>query len=69
MALKDADMRHVEDATVNRYALVNVQYPTFNYERLANKASTMRRVLDDDNKSPTYGQPIETYMRLYYKRK
>jgi len=69
LALKDADMRHVEDATVNRYALVNVQYPTFNYERLANKASTMRRVLDDDNKSPTYGQPIETYMRLYYKRK
>lgn len=69
LALKDADMRHVEDATVNRYALVNVQYPTFNYERLANKASTMRRVLDDDNKSPTYGKPIETYMRLYYKRK
>ncbi|MBO1282059.1 C39 family peptidase [Acinetobacter nosocomialis] len=69
LTLKDADMRHVEDATVNRYALVNVQYPTFNYERLANKASTMRRVLDDDNKSPTYGQPIETYMRLYYKRK
>lgn len=69
LALKDADMRHVEDAAVNRYAFVDVQYPTFNYDRLANKASTMRRVLDDDDKSPTYGKPIETYMRLYYKRK
>ncbi|WP_406627722.1 C39 family peptidase [Acinetobacter baumannii] len=69
LALKDADMRHVEDATVNRYAFVDVQYPAFNYDRLANKASTMRRVLDNDNHSATYGQPIETYMRLYYKRK
>lgn len=69
LALKETDMRHVEDATVNRYAFVDVQYPTFNYDRLANKASTMRRVLDNDNHSPTYNQPIETYMRLYYKRK
>ncbi|EJB8497776.1 C39 family peptidase [Acinetobacter baumannii] len=69
LALKDTDMRHVEDATVNRYAFVDVQYPAFNYDRLANKASTMRRVLDNDNHSATYGQPIETYMRLYYKRK
>ncbi|MFH4175059.1 peptidase, partial [Acinetobacter baumannii] len=50
-------------------AFVDVQYPAFNYDRLANKASTMRRVLDNDNHSATYGQPIETYMRLYYKRK
>ncbi|ADI92146.1 putative pilus system C39 family peptidase FilB [Acinetobacter oleivorans] len=69
LALKDSDMRHVEDATVNRYAFVDVQYPTFNYDRLANKASTMRRVLDKDPNSATYNQPIETYMRLYYKRK
>ncbi|WP_087090347.1 MULTISPECIES: putative pilus system C39 family peptidase FilB [Acinetobacter calcoaceticus/baumannii complex] len=69
LTLKDADMRHVEDATVNRYAFVDVQYPTFNYDRLANKASTMRRVLDNDSHSSNHNQPIETYMRLYYKRK
>ncbi|WP_336170475.1 putative pilus system C39 family peptidase FilB [Acinetobacter sp. 161(2023)] len=69
LALKDSDMRHVEDATVNRYAFVDIQYPAFNYDRLANKASTMRRVLDKDPNSATYNQPIETYMRLYYKRK
>ncbi|EMP7265556.1 C39 family peptidase, partial [Acinetobacter baumannii] len=69
LALKDADMRHVEDATVNKYAFVDVQYPAFNYDRTANKASTMRLVLDSDSHSATYGKPIETYMRLYYKRK
>ena len=69
LALQDSDMRHVEDATVNRYALVDVQYPTFNYDRIANKASTMRRVIDGDENSSTHGKPIETYMRLYYKRK
>ncbi|MFW6406421.1 C39 family peptidase [Acinetobacter baumannii] len=69
LALKDSDMRHVEDATVNRYAFVDVQYPTYKYDRLANKASTMRRVLDTDTHSSTYNQPIDTYMRLYYKRK
>ncbi|EPG7625508.1 putative pilus system C39 family peptidase FilB, partial [Acinetobacter baumannii] len=67
LALKDSDMRHVEDATVNRYAFVDVQYPTYKYDRLANKASTMRRVLDTDTHSSTYNQPIDTYMRLYYK--
>ncbi|MDA5023237.1 C39 family peptidase [Acinetobacter baumannii] len=69
LALKDADMRHVEDATVNKYGFVDVQYPAFNYDRTANKASTMRLVLDSDSHSATYGKPIETYMRLYYKRK
>ncbi|MBZ6534950.1 putative pilus system C39 family peptidase FilB [Acinetobacter seifertii] len=69
LALKESDMRHVEDATVNKYAFVDVQYPAFNYERTANKASTMRLVLDSDSHSATYGKPIETYMRLYYKRK
>lgn len=69
LALKDSDMRHVEDATVNRYAFVDVQYPTYKYDRLANKASTMRRVLDTDTHSSTYNQPIDTYMRLYYECK
>ncbi len=62
-------MRHVEDATVNQYAFVDIQYPTYRQDQLANQASTMRRVLDADPNSETYGQPIDTYMRMYYKRK
>ena len=69
LALKDSDMRHVEDATVKRYAFAEIQFPTQKLERSADKASTMRRVLDADPKSDSYNKPITTFMRLYYKRK
>ena len=69
LALKDSDMRHVEDATVNRYAFAEIQFPTQKLERSADKASTMRRVLDADPSSSTYNKTITTFMRLYYKRK
>ena len=69
LAIKDADMRHVEDATVNHYALADIQFPLQKLEKIADKASTMRRVMDTDPHSDTYNQPITTYMRLYYKRK
>ena len=62
-------MRHVDDATINRYALADIQFPNQKLERIADKASTMRRVPDSDPNSPTYNQPITTFMRLYYKRK
>ncbi len=69
LALKDEDMRHVEDATVNRYALIDMQYPTFNMEKIADRVSTARRVIDKNPESETQGQRINTFMRLYYKRK
>lgn len=69
LALQDADMRHVEDATVNKYALVDIQYPTFYMEKIADRASTVRRGPDLNKESDTYGQNINTFMRLYYKRK
>ena len=62
-------MRHVDDATINRYALAEIQFPNQKMERIADKASTMRRVLDADPKSENYNKPITTYMRMYYKRK
>ena len=69
MTLTENDMRHVDDATVNKFAFVNIQYPERRMEQLADRASTMRRVLDADPKSENYGKPIDTYMRMYYKRK
>ncbi|MBP6114320.1 MAG: C39 family peptidase [Acinetobacter sp.] len=69
LALQESDMRHVEDATINRYALVDAQFSTDYMNRIADKASTMRKVIDRDPNSPTYNQPITTFMRLYYKRK
>ncbi|RSN78266.1 MULTISPECIES: putative pilus system C39 family peptidase FilB [Acinetobacter] len=69
LALQDADMRHVEDATINKYALVDTQFQTPRFERLADRASTMRRVIDTNPDSTRYNQPVTTYMRMYYKRK
>ena len=69
LALQDADLRHVDDATINRYALVDAQFSTDYINRIADKASTMRKVIDRDPSSSTYNQPITTFMRLYYKRK
>lgn len=69
LALQDADMRHVEDATINKYALVDTQFQTPRFERLADRSSTMRRVIDTNPDSTRYNQPVTTYMRMYYKRK
>lgn len=68
LALSEADLRHVDDATVNHFAFVDIQYPERKADQLASRAGTMRRVLDDDPKSSNYGKPIDTYMRMYFKR-
>ncbi|RYY80608.1 MAG: peptidase [Moraxellaceae bacterium] len=69
LALQESDMRIVQDSVIDRFAFVDVRYPTLMMEKNADRAATMRRVLDDDPKSDNYQQPIDTYMRLYYKRK
>lgn len=69
LALQDADMRHVEDATVNRYAFVDIQYRQFYIEKIADKASTIRLDRNLNKESESYGQPTYNYLRLYYKNK
>ncbi|MFU8925826.1 C39 family peptidase [Acinetobacter puyangensis] len=69
LALSENDMRHVDDATVNKFAFVNLQYPEHKFEKLADNAATMRRVLDAVPNSTNYGNSTDTYMRMYYKRK
>ena len=69
LALQDSDMRHVEDATVNRYALVNMQYPQFYMDKIADKASTIRLDKNMNEKSDSYGDLNYNFLRLYYKNK
>lgn len=69
LALQESDLRHVDDATINRHALVEAQFSSDYMNKIADRASTMRRVIDTGTNSPTYNQPINTFMRLYYKRK
>ena len=69
LAINDNDLRHVDDKTVNQFAFADLQYPERKADQLASRAGTMRRVIDSDPKSNNYGKPIDTYMRMYYKRK
>jgi hypothetical protein len=67
--LSDTDLRFVQDSTINQVALANIEYPTLGMEHNADRASTLRRVLDADPKSENYQKAINTSLRLYYKRK
>lgn len=69
LALQDADLRHVEDATVNRYAFVDMQYPQFYSEKIADKASTIRLDKNLNEDSANFGDPTYNFLRLYYKSK
>ena len=69
LALQEADLRHVDDATVNRYALVDIQYPEHYMEKIADRASTIRQERNKNKESEYYGQPTYNFLRLYYKNK
>ncbi|WP_180080353.1 C39 family peptidase [Acinetobacter sp. YH12058] len=69
LALQETDLRHVEDATVNRYAFVDIQYPQFAMEKIADKASTIRLERNVNKDSENYGQYEHRFLRLYYKNK
>lgn len=69
LALKEADLRHVDDATINRYALVDFQYPQLYMEKIADKASTIRLDTNMNPESESFGQPTYNFLRLYYKSK
>lgn len=69
LALSERDMRHVDDATVNRYAFVNLQFPNHYMEKIADKASTIRLDKNTNKESDNYGQSNYNFLRLYYKSK
>lgn len=69
LTLQDRDMRHVEDATIDRYALVDMQYPQFYVDKIADKAATTRYSRNTNRESDSYGEMGYSYLRLYYKSK
>jgi predicted double-glycine peptidase len=66
LELKDSDMRIIEDATINQFALVDVKYPQLGRDQQRDIAATMQRVIDSDPKSATYNKAINTSLRLYF---
>jgi uncharacterized protein len=66
LALKDADMRVIEDATINQFALVDIKFPELARQQQRDIASSLQRVIDSDPQSATYNKAITTSLRLYY---
>lgn len=69
LELTESDLRYVDDKTVDLAAFVEVVPGIKSQEELADRASTLQRVLDKDPKSSTYNQPINVPLRTYYRRK
>jgi predicted double-glycine peptidase len=66
LVLKDSDMRIIEDATINQFALVDVKYPQIGRDQQRDIAATTRRVIDSDPTSATFNRAINTSLRLYF---
>ena len=67
LVLKDSDMRIIEDATINQFALVDVKYPQLGRDQQRDIAATTRRVIDSDPTSATFNRAINTSLRLYFR--
>lgn len=69
LELTEQDMRFVDDMTVSLAAFADIPHSIKGDEELADRASTLQRVLDSDSKSEKYNQPINVPLRMYYRRK
>ena len=69
LALTEADMRYVEDQTINLAAFAEVPFVLKQDEQRADRAGTLQRVRDADPKSDTYNQIISVPLRTYFRRK
>jgi predicted double-glycine peptidase len=69
LALTEADMRFVDDDTINLAAFAEAPQSLKQFEELADRAGTLQRVLDADPKSNTYNQVISVPLRTYFRRK
>lgn len=69
LQLSEADMRFVEDETINLAALAPLPVNVKGQEERADRAATLQRVRDADPKSDTYNQVISVPLRTYFRRK
>lgn len=69
VVLTDADMRFVDDETINMAAFAETPHNLVQDYHMADRAGTLQRVLDADKKSDTYNQTISVPLRTYFRRK
>lgn len=69
LELTEADMRFVDDQTINLAAFAPMTPFIKHDEQQADRAGTLQRVRDADPKSDTYNQVISVPLRTYFRRK
>lgn len=69
LELTEADMRYVDDNTINLAAFAKVPHELVQDEELADRAGTLQRVKDSDPHSATYNQIISVPLRTYFRSK
>lgn len=69
LALTEADMRFVDDRTINLAAFAPMPDNLRQDEHRADRAGTLERVIDADENSTTYNQVISVPLRTYFRRK
>jgi predicted double-glycine peptidase len=66
LELTEADMRFVDDQTINLAAFAQMPHFVEADKQQMGRAASTQRVLDSDPNSPTYNQPINVPLRTYY---
>ena len=69
LELVEADMRYVDDQTINNMAMAQIPVWVKGQEDDLDRAGTTVRVLNADANSATFNQPIDIQQRTYYRRK
>lgn len=69
LELTEADMRYVDDQTINDLAFASLRVFDKQMVDNADRAGTMRRVLDADTESSAHDKPINVPLRTYFRRK
>lgn len=69
LELTEADMRYVDDQTVNRIAMAEIPVWVKGQEEDMERTATTQRVFDADKNSSTFDQPIDVPLRTYFRKK
>ncbi len=69
LELTESDMRYVDDQTINLVAFSQMQHSLKRDGELADRASSLQRVLDSDPNSRNFEKPINVPTRMYFRRK
>ena len=69
LELTEADLRYVDDQTINQLTFASMYTFDKQMTENADRAGSMQRVLNMDTESPDYNKPVNVPLRTYFRRK